>query len=148
MACFTLLEIMNIELKSAWYTVVVVGTALVSCLIMGAMSGFPAAFAPLSSLGLLGILPLLFGRKNGCSGCDERDVAIVRKATLIGGMCSYMAVVVGGMLIWFIQFSRGSEYVTIHALPGLVVVAAIVLFLARSVFIISQYTPKSLGSNE
>ncbi len=139
---------MNSELKSAWFTLVIVSTALVSCLVMGAKTGFPAAFAPLGLMGLLGFIPVLFGKAKGKSNCDERDVGIAQKASLIGGMSSYLTFVLGGMAIWFVHFYQGQEQVSTDWVPGLVIAGAIVLYLARSAFIISQYTPKALGSDE
>lgn len=139
---------MNIELKTAWFTVSVIALTLVCCLILGAIVGFPPAFGALGLLGVLGLTPLLFRRKSESIDCDERDAAISRKATLVGGICSYLSVVLGGMMVWLIQYLKGELVISIHWMPALVGVAALVLYTARSVFIISQYTPKALGSDE
>jgi len=139
---------MNIEIKSAWFTVGVMAITLVSCLVLATMVGFPSAFGALGLLGFLGLTPILFRKKAGTIDCDERDVAVAKKATLVGGICSYLSVVLGGMLIWLIHYLKGEQLVSIHWMPSLVVLAAIVLYFTRSVFIISQYTPKALGSDE
>ena len=139
---------MNIELKNAWFTVGLIATTLIVCLVLGTMIGYPPAFGALGLLGFLGLTPLLFRSEGGRFECDERDVAVSKKATLVAGICSYLAVVLGGMVVWLIQYLRGVQLISIHWIPGLVVVAALVLYLARSVFIISQYTPKALGSDE
>ena len=52
------------------------------------------------------------------------------------------------MVIWSVHFSQGLSSVNIHILPGLVFGGGVVLYLARSVFIISQYTPKAFGGDE
>jgi hypothetical protein len=139
---------MNIELKSAWYTVVVIAVALVACLLVAALMGAGPAFGPLGLLGLLGLTPVLFRKRKGMVDCDERDLEVAKKATLVGGVWSYLAVVVGGMSIWFVQYFRGEAQISVHLLPLLVGVAAMVLYLARSIFIISQYSRKALGIDE
>ncbi len=140
---------MNIELKSAWYTVMVIAMALLGCLLVGALRGAGPAVAPLGLLGFLGLTPVLFRKGRGTIGCDERDLDIAKKATLVGGICSYLAVVIGGMSVWFVQyFFKGESVISIHLLPLLAAVAAIVLYLARSIFIICQYTRKALGADE
>ena len=139
---------MNIELKSAWYTVMIITGTLIICLIFGVVFGFPRAFGALGLLGFLGLTPILFRPKKGSVACDERDAHVAKKATLVGGICSYLSVVLGGMILWFDFYRRGEELISIHWLPALVVVAAIVLYFTRSVFIISQYTSSALGSNE
>lgn len=139
---------MNTELKSAWYSVVLVSIATILSLVVGATRGWPVGFAPLALLGFLGLTPVLFRGKTGTADCDERDVEVVRKASLLGGVCSYLAFVLGGMAIWFIHYFKGESSVSIHFLPGLVAAGWIVLCFVRSVFIISQYTPKALGADE
>ena len=137
---------MNSELKSAWFSVVIVSVAALSSLVVGVMHGWPVAFAPLALLGFLGLTPMLFG--NGAGDCDERDVDVARKASLMGGSSSYVAFVFGCMTVWVVHHFRGDEAISIHFLPGLVAFGWIVFALVRSVFIISQYTPRALGSNE
>jgi hypothetical protein len=139
---------MNNELKSAWFTLVVISVALLACLVVGIMFGLGPAFAPLGMLGLLGFTPLIFRRRKGELGCDERDIDVAKKATLVGTMISYLSIVLGGMGIWFVQFYRGVEMISINVLPLLVMTAAITLMLGRSLFIIAQYSRKALGSDE
>jgi len=136
---------MNTELKSAWYTVVVVVIALLGCLLMSAYTRTMAAFAPLGLLGLLGFTPILFRKQDGKIDLDERDLEVVQKASTVGGVCSYLAFVVGGMLLWGVHFYRGESQMNVHLIPLLIFGGAIVLYLSRSVFIISQYSGKALG---
>ncbi|MGB0582194.1 MAG: hypothetical protein ACPGVU_21070 [Limisphaerales bacterium] len=138
---------MNPELKCAWYTVIVVGTATILSVAVGMTVGWSVALAPAGLLGLLGFTPVLF-RKRKPADCDERDLEVIRQASIVGGACSYLAFVLGGMLIWTIHFSKGLSSVNIHILPGLVFGGAIVLYLARSLFIMSQYTPHAIGGDE
>jgi hypothetical protein len=147
-ASFTVCFVMNIELKSAWYSVVVIGLALIGCVATAVMMGIQSAFAPLGLLGLLGFTPLLFRKRKGVIDFDERDLAIAKSATVVGGVCSYLAVVLGAMTIWIVQYFKGEELISVHLLPLLVAAAMMVLYLARSVFIISQYSERALGTNE
>lgn len=138
---------MNVELKSAWFTVGVAALSFICCILLAVLIGFPRAFGALGFFGLIGLSPLLY-RKNGTIACDERDSAIAKKASLIAGVCSYQTFVLGSMGVWFFQFYRGERLISIHCLPALVCAAAVVLLLVRSTYIISQYTPNALGENE
>lgn len=139
---------MNTELKSAWYTVVVVAMAVIGCLIMGAYTNTMAAFAPLGLMGLLGLTPILFRKRDGKVDLDERDLEVVEKASIVGGVCSYLAFVIGGMALWGIHYYRGESQMNVHLIPLLIFGGAIVLYLSRSIFIISQYSGKALGIDE
>ena len=139
---------MNSGLKSAWYTVAVVTVAVIGCLLMAMYVKNMAAFAPLGVLGFLGFTPILFRKRKGKIDLDERDLEVVEKASIVGGAFSYLAFVIGGMLIWGVHFYRGESQMNVHLIPLLVVVGALVLYLARSIFIISQYSGKALGIDE
>ena len=139
---------MNIELKMAWLNVFVISLALALSIVIGFFIGYPQAFGAFGLLGFLGITHFLCKKNSGSSACDERDLAVAKKASLVAGMFSYVAVVLGGMLIWFFHYFNGKELISVHCLPGLVTLAAVVLLLTRSLFIISQYSSKALGSNE
>ena len=140
--------VMNIELKLAWLNVFVISLTLALFVVIGLSVGYLQAFGAFGLLGFLGLTPFLYRKNSDASACDERDLAVAKKASLVAGMFSYAAVVLGGMLIWFFHYFNGKEFISVHYLPGLVTLAAVVLLLIRSLFIISQYSSKALGSNE
>lgn len=139
---------MNTDLKSAWFSAVIVSLAAILSLVVGLTCGWPVGFTPLALLGVLGFAPFLFRPKDGTWDCDERDLDVMRKASLVAGSSSYLAFVLGCMGIWAVHHFNGQTVVSIHFLPGVVAFGWIVFALVRSIFIISQYTPTALGSHE
>ena len=130
---------MNAELKAAWYSVLVIGCTVLCWAIMQAAVGFPKSMAAFALMGFLGLAPALFPRATGGASLDERDVAIVRRATLVGAMASYLVVVVMAMIVWAAAFFRGKHMVDLHWLGALVWTAGITLWFVRALCIISQY---------
>ena len=124
------------EEKRAVFTLAVLGlsivtvVALVPFLRAGAWGGF-------GLLGLGGLAGLLF--RKGEQKADERDLAIAQKATLIGGMVSYLAFIVAtvGPLVYFIVVGR--ETVPVHYLGIIVAAGAMGLMVARSVAVLVLY---------
>ena len=139
---------MNIELKLAWFTIWVIALTLASCVAAGFLLGYPQALAAFALLGFLGFSPVIAKTSPDASECDERDLSVAKRASLIGGMSSYLAVVLGGMILWLVHFFGGKEMISVHWLPGLVTLAAIILLLVRSLVIVSQYSSRALGSDE
>ena len=71
---------------------------------------------------------------------DERDKTISRNATLVGGMASYVAFVLGCMGVWFAAFAwQGLRMVSVHTLGAITAFGADVFFFARSLAVLRLY---------
>ena len=127
---------MNAEQKRAWFTLGVFVVACLGFVIIGLAIRFSVAWSAFSILGLLGFTPFIARGERG----DERDSSIGRRASLIGGMASYLAFVLGCMGVWFIEFAwRGQSQVSVHVLSAITMVGAITLFVVRSLAILVLY---------
>ena len=124
---------MNTEQKVAWFTITVCSITLVCFAILYALYGSPVAFAAFGLMGVTGFIPILFrDRKNGHRvSIDERDLIILRKANVAGGMLSYVIFILVSMGAWFIQFSQGQHEIDITILPFVVLCGGLTLFLTR-----------------
>lgn len=130
---------MNAEEKSAWFVVGVSVAALVTFLILLPIFGFKVALGSFGIFGFAGLTPLFFRKQPGKVASDERDRIIVRKAAVVGGMCSYLVFVAGCMAAWFIKMFRGEATIDIEVLPLLVFCGGIVLWLVRSIALLVLY---------
>ncbi len=127
---------MNAEQKRAWLAV----GSMVACLIgyvalLPFLGPYPAtaAFALFGVNGFAGLI----GRKEKP---DERDVSIARRATLAGGMASYLAFVLGCMGVWFVAFAwHRQEQVSVHLFPTISIAGGIILYFVRSLVILVLY---------
>ena len=131
------------ELKSSWYTVIVIASTLVAWSIMQTAVGFPASTAALALLGFLGFTPILFRKSKDEMDLDERDISIVRRATLAGAMAAYLALVVTATTIWYMMYSQGKDKIDLGYLGVLVWISGMTLWLVRSLYIILQYPRQS-----
>ena len=124
---------MNAEQKRAWLGVATMIACVVGYLVLLPFFGPAVAFAFSGINGFAGLI----GRREQT---DERDRNIVRRATLVGGMASYLALVIGCMGTWFVVFVfRGEGQVWVHALPTISILGAIVLIFTRSVAVLLLY---------
>lgn len=131
----------NTEEKAAWFTIVVCTLSLIGFAILYSLYGSPVAFAAFSVLGFTGFTPILFRSRKGDprTSIDERDRLIIRKATVAGGMSSYVIFVLVSMGVWFVQFSQGNREIEISILPFVVLCGGVTLFLTRSIALIVLY---------
>jgi hypothetical protein len=131
----------NTEEKAAWFTIVVCTLSLIGFAILYSLYGSPVAFAAFSVLGFTGFTPILFRPRKGDprTSIDERDRLILRKATVAGGMSSYVIFVLVSMGVWFVQFSQGNREIEISILPFVVLCGGVTLFLTRSIALIVLY---------
>ena len=90
------IDVMNKEVKSAWFILGVVALAVGSFAAAVPFTGLRPASAFLGLLGLTGLAPLLFPRNAGSCPLDERDRGIASRATLLAGIPSYLTVVMAG----------------------------------------------------
>ena len=127
---------MNAEQKRAWFMLVVFGVACLGFVIVGLAIRFFAAWAALSVLGLWGFTPLIARNERE----DERDHSINRRATLLGGMASYLVFVLGCMGVWMIESSwRGQSQISVHVLPAITGAGAITFAVIRSLAVLILY---------
>ena len=133
---------MSAEQKRAWFVLGVIASALTCFLVLIPLIGMKPACGAFGLLGLTGLMPLLFRKKGDAEevALDERDGAILAQATLLGGMTSYVAFVLACMASWFIYYMfQGETTISIHVLPMMVGVAAIVLLVVRAITILVLY---------
>ncbi len=128
------------EQKRAWF---VVGLFVLALTCVAALIPFKGlqAWGGLAVFGLLGLVPLLFhmDRRPGEVGTDERDKAIGRKATLHGGMTSFVVFILASMIPWSVYTHQGKETITIRYLPFITLLGGMVFYVARSVAVLILY---------
>jgi len=128
--------VMNAEQKRAWFTLGVVGVACLGFVVVGLAIRFSVAWGALGVLGLSGFTPLIGRGERG----DERDHNIGQRASLIGGMASYLVFVLGCMGVWFIEFAwRGQSQVSVHVLSAITMGGYITFKVVRSLAILVLY---------
>lgn len=135
---------MNMEQKTAWFILILFPISCVGFLILSSMGGWRAGFAAFGLFGLVGLAPFIFRRHFALTRIsveerDERDIQIIRRATLTGGMVSYLVFAASLMSIWAIQWQAGSETVTIDLLPLVVFCGWMSFSLTRSVMLLTLY---------
>jgi len=127
---------MNAEQKRAWLAV----GSMIACLIgyvalLPFLGPYPAR-AAFALFAVNGFAPLI-GRKEKP---DERDAGIARRATLAGGMASYLAFVLGCMGVWFVAFAwHRQDQVSVHLLAHITFLGGIVFYFVRSLTILVLY---------
>jgi hypothetical protein len=127
---------MNGEQKRAWFTVVVAALACMAYLVLGLAVNFQVAFAGLALFGLVG----LTGFKRRREKWDERDLAINRRATLVGFTASYLAFFVCCFGTWIVVYAiEGEGQVSVHVVAQFTIVGMIVAFTIRSLAILVLY---------
>ncbi len=136
---------MRPEQKYAWFVLGVFAVALTGFLVLTPLLG-AGAWGAFGLLGFWGLPPLwLYARRHSEEvRMDERDTLIAQKATLAGGMSSYMVFVLACMITWFVRMFRGDQMfrdrtISIHVLPLIVLCGAIALVVVRAVTILVLY---------
>jgi hypothetical protein len=132
---------MSVEEKRAWFVLGVFAVAVATFLVLIPVVGARVAWGALGLFGFAGLTPLLF-RKRGSPEevtFDERDQVIVERATLAGGVLSYVWFVLACMVPWFVYMFRGYKTISIHTLPFVVVCGAIAFYVTRAATIVVLY---------
>ena len=127
---------MNAEQKRAWLIVIVF---VVSVVLFAVLAPFIGARAAIGAFGFFGVggLAGFIGRGEKP---DERDISILRKATMLGFAASYLIFVLGLMGVWFAVFMfHGRSQVSVHVLPAIVGLGGITHYLVRAVAILVGY---------
>lgn len=133
---------MSMEQKRAWFVLGVFAVAVATFLVLIPIVSASVAWGALGLFGFAGLTPLLF-RKTGSPGevtLDERDQVIVERATLAGGVLSYVWFVLACMVPWFVYMFRGYKTISIHTLPIVVICGAIAFMVARAATIVVLYS--------
>ncbi|MGD2174867.1 MAG: hypothetical protein PVJ27_05650 [Candidatus Brocadiaceae bacterium] len=125
------------EEKQAVYVLCVFGVAVLAATVLVVLYGWPG-IGGLGMGGLAGFGPLIF-RGRGKQRMDERDQVIFQKATMVGGVASYLAFVAACMAPWFYSMATGRESILIHYLPLVVVGGMFAYFTARSIVVLVLY---------
>ena len=141
---------MNAEQKTAWVIVVTFCLSVICFLLLLPVVGLQAAWAALGLMGICGLSPILFRKKEkeGEVDYDERDRAILSKATTSGGMASYLVFILVCMIPWFVFRWQGRQEITIEYLPFAVICGCVTFFVARAVTVLVLYrrgTPEDAG---
>jgi len=128
---------MNAEQKRAWLAVGSMVAVAIAYFVMLPFLGPRASLSAFALFGVNGIAPLI-GRKEHL---DERDRSIVRLATGIGAMCSYLGFYAATMGVWIVVFAVQRERsVSVHVFPTMAIVAGMVpLILGRAIVVLVLY---------
>lgn len=127
---------MNAEQKRAWLAVGTGIACLIGYLALLPFLGPRVAFAAFGLFGINGFAPLIGRREK----MDERDASIARRATLAGGMASYLAFVLGCMAVWFVAFAwHRQEQVSVHLFPTITIAGAVVFYFFRGLTMLALY---------
>ncbi|MFA6132908.1 MAG: hypothetical protein WC869_02685 [Phycisphaerae bacterium] len=131
---------MNREQKMAWLIVGAFALALTGFLTLLLFVGPKGATGAFGLCGLAGLGPILFRRTSAdIVSADERDVDIARRATVGGGMLSYLTFVLTSFVPWYILYHRGQTTVSIEILPLITFSGFIVLFVSRAIILLVLY---------
>ncbi len=127
---------MSAEQKRAWLGVATMTASVVGYLVLLPLFGpviATAAFVFYAINGFAGFI----GRGEQV---DERDKNIARRATLAGGIASYLAFIIGCMGTWCVVFAFQREgQVWVHVLGTITMLGAVVFLFTRSVAIVVLY---------
>lgn len=135
---------MNRAQKMAWFNLIVIAASLtISGTAIGVLAilyGMPKALGGLGFLGiaaLVGLSPILFRKRRGQIGFDERDQLIHKRATIIAYSVFWVFFTAACMIPWWILECGATIRVVL--LPCMLVGGFIIVQLVQSVAILVQY---------
>ena len=135
---------MNRFQKIAWFNLIVIAASLTfsgaAVGILAIMHGMPTALGGLGFLGiagLIGLSPILFRKKRGQLGFDERDELIHKKAVLIAYSVFWVFFAAACMIPWLV-LKTGAK-IPVVLLPVVLVGGFIIVQLVQSVAVLIQY---------
>jgi len=135
---------MNKTQKIAWYNLIVIVASLTisgaAIGILAILHGMPRALGGLGFLGicgLIGLSPILFWKKRGEVGFDERDQLIYKRATLVAYSVFWVFFTAACMIPWWI-LETGAR-IRVVLLPLMLAAGFIIVQLIQSVAILAQY---------
>jgi len=139
-------RVMNRWQKIAWFTLVVIGLALVLSLAAVSVAyfglGLPmraaaGGFGFIGIMGFIGLTPVLFKKEKGKVEIDERDLLIQKKASLAAYSIFWVLFVLAAMVPWFIIGPKGT--ITVRYLPWMVFGGMFVVMLVQAIVTLKEY---------
>ncbi len=130
---------MSRQERLAWFNLGVLFLTLLGFVVAIPFLGVKAATGAFGLVGLWGIGPFLYRRKDrqGNVIADERDYSIQSKAVIIGYAIFWIAFVSGNMIVWAAYREKGS--IPADILPIFVLAGFAVFVLTRSIATLVQY---------
>ena len=135
---------MNRAQKIALYNLIVIMASLTitgaAVGILAIVLGMPRALGGLGFLGICGLLgmsPILFRKKRGQLGFDERDLLIYNRASLVAYSVFWVLFTAACMVPWLI-LDKGSTIPAV-VLPLMLAAGFFVVQLVQSVAVLVQY---------
>ncbi|UCE49314.1 MAG: hypothetical protein JSW47_04060 [Phycisphaerales bacterium] len=137
---------MNRMQRIARFNLIVISTALgLSVLAVGVLYfgvGLPirratGGFGLIGICGLMGLSPILFRREPGGVDFDERDLLILRKASLGAYSIFWLLFVLAAMVPFFVLGPDGE--VSVKYLAAMVLGGIVVVTLVQSIVTLEQY---------
>jgi len=135
---------MNRAQKMAWYNLIVIMASLTitgaAIGILAIVHGMPKALGGLGFLvigALIGLSPILFRKKRGQLGFDERDQLIHKRATLVAYSVFWVFFTAACMIPWWI-LETGAR-IRVVVLPAMLAAGFVIVQLIQSVATLVQY---------
>ena len=145
---------MNKAQKAAWFTLIILATALGLSLaafcagyfVLGVPARQAAAgFGFMGIMGLLGLIPVLFRKDKAKVQCDERDRMIQRNAAFAAYATFWVLFVAAAMIPWFVRGPNGT--ITVNYLPWMVLGGFVIVMLVQALVTLQQYGWTSQEAN-
>ena len=141
---------MNRAQKIALYNLIVIMASLTftgaAVGILAIVQGIPKALGGLGFLGILGLIglpPILFFKKRGQLGFDERDLLIYNRASLVAYSLFWVFFTATCMVPWLV-LERGAR-VPVVVLPCMLAGGFVIVQLIQSIAILIQYGWRNKG---
>jgi hypothetical protein len=143
---------MNKAQKIAWFNLVVfsftLGLSVAAFGIFYFVFGLPAnraagGFGFMGIIGFAGLTPILFWKDKNKVQCDERDLMIHRKATIVAYTSFWVLFVAAAMVPWFIIGPSGM--IAVNYLPWMVFGGMCTVMLLQSIVILKEYGWRNKG---
>jgi hypothetical protein len=143
---------MNRAQKTARFNLIVILTALVlstiAVSVLYFVVGLPmrrafAGFGFIGICGLMGLSPLLYKKERDKVRFDERDLMILRNASLVAYSIFWVLFVLAAMIPFFVLGPKGM--VPVEYLAAMVFGGMIIVFLVQSVITLGAYGWREKG---
>ena len=131
---------MNAQQKVAWFNLAVFTAAVAAYGVLVPIMGPSPALGAFGILGMWGLTPFFFRRRNAEVLVDERDEFVNLRGFVVGAVVFWLCFVAVCMTTWgVIRYWKHQETVSVDILPVLVGGGMIVLMLSHSVAMLIQY---------